>query len=92
MNLIIQRSFYLKLDRQLKYISFDKPRAAHKFRKDIFVKIKEIPSRPMSYKKSDFFEDERFREMIFKGYRVVFEIRKDLIVVFAFHNWEDDLK
>ena len=92
MNLIIQRSFYLKLDRQLKYIAFDKPKAANKFRKDIFVKINEIPSRPMSYKKSSFFDDERFRELIFKGYRVVFEIRKDLISVFGFHKWEEDLK
>lgn len=82
----------MKLGRQLKFIATNKPEAAHRFRKEILEKIGEIPSRPMSYKKSDFFDDIRFREMIFKGYRVVFEIREDFISVFGFHKWEDGLK
>jgi len=45
-----------------------------------------------SHKKCDFFDDQNIRELIYKGYRIVFEIRENEIVVFGFHKWEDELR
>lgn len=88
----IAKPFYLKLNRQVLYIAKDKPIAAKKFKKDVLLEIKKIPTRAYSYKKSDFFDDNDIREMIFKGYRIIFEIKTTEIIVFGFHKWEDTLK
>ncbi len=83
--------FRAKLHRQINYIAKDKPMAARKFKKNIYAEIKKIPERKYSYKKSDFFDDNEIREMIFKGYRIIFDIKQSEIIVFGFHKWEDSL-
>ena len=69
MNIIISDKFYNKLNRQIKHIAKDKPETAIKFRKAILSEIAKISHRSLSYKKSEFFEDEKIRELIYKGYR-----------------------
>ncbi|TDX84421.1 type II toxin-antitoxin system RelE/ParE family toxin [Epilithonimonas xixisoli] len=91
MKLVISNKFYKKLDRQVKYIAKDKPETAIKFRKSILSEIRKIPGRMWSYRQSEFFEDEKIRELIFKGYRIVFEIGEENILVFGFHKWENTL-
>jgi len=92
LQLLISRKFYEKLNRQVKYIAKDKPSAAVKFRKNVLQEITKIPDRMRSHKKCDFFDDQNIRELIYKGYRIVFEIRENEIVVFGFHKWEDELR
>lgn len=43
---------------------------------------------------SKFFDDENIRDLIVKGYCMLYKIEKDnnIIMVFGFHKWEDDLK
>lgn len=86
--------FRKKVERQIQYISKDKPNAAKNFRKEIFSEIRKIPQMPYKNKKSKFFDDENVRELIVKGYSIIYVIEKELnkIVVFTFHKWEDDLK
>lgn len=91
MSLIISDKFYKKLDSQIKFIAKDKPETAIRFRKHILLEVRKIPDRMWSYKQSEFFEDEKIRELIFKGYRIVFEIGEENILVFGFHKWENNL-
>ncbi|MNK24090.1 hypothetical protein D3C87_423930 [compost metagenome] len=91
MKVVISDKFYKKLDQQVKYIAKDKSETAIKFRKSILLEVKKIPDRMWSYKQSEFFEDEKIRELIFKGYRIVFEIGEENILIFGFHKWENDL-
>jgi plasmid stabilization system protein ParE len=91
MKITYDPTFTKKLERQIEYIKGDKHQAARKFKKDIISKIKEIPSYPKSYRKSIFFEDENIRDLIFKGYVVLFKIAKNQIVVFGFVKWEEGL-
>lgn len=92
MRIIISERFYNKLENQVEYIARDKKSEAIKFKKNILLEIGKIPSRKFSYRKSDFFDDENIREMIFMGYRIVFEITTEHVLVFGFHKWEEDLK
>lgn len=91
MKVIISASFYKKLNNQVKYIAKDKPSIAFKFRKNVLIEIRKIPDRIWSYKKSEFFDDDHIRESIYKGYRIVFEVRQDCILIFGFHKWEETL-
>lgn len=87
-------AFRKKVERQIQYISRDKPGAAKNFRKIILKEIRNIPSMPFKNKKCKFFEDENIRELLVMGYSIIYNVEKvsDKIVVFAFHKWEDDLK
>lgn len=92
MKTTVTKRFYQKLDKQIEFISKDKPVAAIQFKNDILDEIEKIAFSPLIYRKSPFFEDENIREMIFKGYRVVFSIKKNEILVFGFYKWESGLK
>ncbi len=61
----------------LEYIAKDKLSASQKFRKELFKEIKNIPNFPYKHRKSFYFDDSNIRDVIFKGYTVVYEIRKD---------------
>ena len=68
MKVVFKESFLYRLESQIEFISQDSPVRARKFKADLFKRIKEIPTRPLSYRKSIYFEDEAIRELIFKGY------------------------
>ena len=84
MKVKILSSFSMKLADQVEYIAFDKPLAARKFKEDILKLLKEIPTNPFSFRKSIYFDDANIREVIFKGYKIVFRITEDSIEVFGF--------
>ncbi len=94
MKLRILNSFRNKLNEQVRYIAEDKPGAARKFKTDILKRIKEIPSMPYACRRSIFFERDDIRDIIFKGYVVVYKIDKkmDRIIIFGFSKYKDTLK
>lgn len=89
MKIEITNNFSSKLKRQISYISKDKPEAARKFNKLILEKIKHLSKMPYQNRKSIFFDDDNTRDLIIKGYLIVYEIipNENRIVVFAFHKW-----
>lgn len=58
MKIKILKSFTDKFNRQLLYISADKPLAAKKFRINVISEIKKITEFPYKHRQSIFFEDE----------------------------------
>jgi len=92
MKVRISKGFRDCLKKQLEYIARDKPGAARTFKTEIINKIKEIPEMPYSYRKSIFFNRSDTRELIYKGYIVVFKVndRNDTIEVFGFTRWEEN--
>ena len=92
-KLKISDRFYQKLENQVCYIAEDKPNVAKKFKRELLLNIKKISDFPYSYRKSPFFEEETIRELIFKGYRIIFEINEaeNTIEVFGLHKWENEL-
>lgn len=94
MKIEITDNFRKKFRRQIHYISLDKPQSAKKINKLVFQEIRKLAEMPFKKRKSIFFDDENIRDLIVKGYIIVYEIipSEDRIVVFAFYKWEDGLK
>ncbi len=92
MKLKISKSFKDKLNNQVKFIAKDKPSAARKFKSEIIKRIKEIPQMPFKNRKSLFFDREDIRDLIYKGYIIVYKIsdREKTIEVFGFTKYEDN--
>jgi plasmid stabilization system protein ParE len=88
MKLVFKSTFIARLENQIEYISLDSPKRARKFKSELFSRIKEIPSNPYLYRKSVYFEDESVRDLIYKGYTVVFRINSDRIEIFGFINYQ----
>ncbi len=94
MNIVYTESFTERLKSQVKFISKDNITAAKKFKKNVVLKILEIPQNPFRYRKSVYFNDDLIRDLIYKGYTIVFRINKELdkIEIFGFIKYQDGLE
>jgi plasmid stabilization system protein ParE len=90
MKIVFKDTFLNRLESQIEYISLDSRTRAVKFKSDLFKKIKEIPQRPHSYRKSIYYEDETIRDLIFKGYTIVFRLTEKSIEVFGFVKFQNE--
>ncbi|MFC4685668.1 type II toxin-antitoxin system RelE/ParE family toxin [Epilithonimonas pallida] len=93
MKIEITSSFRDKLKRQIQYISKDKPQAARKFNQLVFQEIRKLSDNPKKNRISIFFDDKNIRDLVIKGYLIVYEIlpHENKIVVFGFYKWEENL-
>lgn len=93
MEVRLQDSFLQKLNRQVAYISADKPGAARKFKDELIKRIKSLQYHPLKCRKSIYFDDPRIRDLIFKGYTITYKIDEALkqITVFGIVKYEEGL-
>lgn len=86
-------SFREQLNNQVKYIARDKPQAARQFKNNLLAQVKRIGQSPMTHRKSIFFDDVLYRDMVFNGYKVVFRIDKlqNTVFVIGLVNMQKDV-
>lgn len=89
MRVEFQDSFIAKLNRQVQYISADKPAAARKFKNDLLLKCKNLSEHPFKFKNSIYFDRDDIRDLTFKGYTVVYKVQTEQITVFALIKHEE---
>ena len=58
----------------LEYIARDKISASENFRDELDDIIDNLSNSPYKYRKSKYFDDENIRDMIYKGYTIVYKI------------------
>ena len=63
------------------FIALDNLERAEKFKNDIIDKISSLDFMPKRCRKSTLANDESIRDLIFKGYIIVFKIQNDTIKV-----------
>jgi plasmid stabilization system protein ParE len=90
MKIVLKDTFLLRLERQIEFISLDSPTRARKFKNELFKRIKEIPSNPYRYRKSIYFNEKLIRDLVFKGYTLVFRITNENIEVFGFVKFQKE--
>ena len=92
MKIKITPYFRNRLSAQVEFIAIDKTTAARNFKTDILNCIKEIPKSPYAYRRSIFFNRADVRDMIFKGYIVVFKVDESnqIIEIFGFCKWQEN--
>jgi len=74
MQIKLDEEFEKNFETIFKHISKDKILASKNFKKELFQQIKNIPNFPYKYRKSIYFDDENIRDMIFKGYTIVYKV------------------
>lgn len=84
MKVVFKDTFVSRLENQLEYIASNNPGNARVFKNELLKKIKSIPNHPLKHRKSIFFNDQNIRDLIFKGYTVVYRINTNQIEVFGF--------
>jgi len=93
MKIKITKSFRNKLNDQVVFIAKDKPAAARKFKSDLLKLIHKIPETPYKNRKSIFFNRNDIRDLVFKGYVIVYKIdeKANEIQVFGFSKYQEHL-
>jgi plasmid stabilization system protein ParE len=88
MRIIFKDTFIYRLENQLDFIAQNNPANSRKFKNELFNLIKSIPSNPRKHRKSIWYDDEDIRDLIFKGYTIVYRINKTTIEVFGFVKYQ----
>ncbi len=93
MKIKITRSFQEKLRDQIEFIAKDKPSIARKFKNELLERIRNVSTMPYKSRKSIFFDREEIRDLVYKGYVIVYRINlnENFIEVFGFIKYQDNL-
>ncbi len=89
MKIIFKDTFVDRLENQVEFIAIDSPLNARKFKNKLLVRIKQISRNPYQYRKSIYFNDINIRDMIFKGYTIVFRITDTTVEVFGYVKYQN---
>jgi plasmid stabilization system protein ParE len=87
MNIEKKPKFVFALSRIVSYIATDKPSAAKKFENKLNSKIKQIPNFPYKYRTSIYFQDDRYRDLVYKGYTIIYKIQQETIIILDIFKW-----
>ena len=75
MIIIYKPTFFKQLKQIIEYIAQDKPSASMKFKNELKERINLIPDNPIMYRQSKYFEDKNIRDMVHKGYTIIYRVR-----------------
>ena len=79
----------------LDYIAQDKLSASENFLNELDKLINNLSTFPFKFRKSQYFDDENIRDMIYNGYTVIYRInetQKSIDIVRIFHKNKPPLK
>ena len=79
----------------LDYIAQDKLSASENFLNELDKLINNLSNFPFKFRKSKYFDDDNIRDMIYKGYTVVYrvnETKNSIDIVRVFHKNKPPLK
>ncbi|MDD2449206.1 MAG: type II toxin-antitoxin system RelE/ParE family toxin [Sulfurimonas sp.] len=88
MKIRFEESFIDSLALKLEYIAKDNPLAARKFKDELIASCRDIIHMPYKHRKSIYHDDENIRDLIFKGYTIIYMIEDELISIFALIHQE----
>ena len=89
MKILKKRKFIKNLSLIFEYIAKDKPLAAKQFKEELYNKIENLKNFPKMYRKSIYFDNENYRDLIFKGYTVIYKIEDDKILILDIFKWSE---
>jgi len=73
----------------LRRIANDKPSAAKKFEQELNQRIKNLINFPYQYRPSYYFEDEAYRDLIYKGYTIIYKVKNETIMILEIFKWQE---
>ncbi len=73
----------------LKYIAKDKKSSAEKFEKELNKMLMLLKDNPQMYRKSYYFDDERYRDFIYSGYTIIYKVEEEKILILEIFKWQN---
>ncbi len=89
MTIVRDRYFSQQLHGILKQINRDKVSASIQFERELNQKIKNLVDFPYQYRASYYFEDPAYRDLVYKGYTVIYKVEAKRIVILEIFKWQD---
>lgn len=86
MNIVFTENFEIRLKAILDFIALHSVSRAVLFHNELYAKIAKIPQMPHSFRKNQLLNNENVRDMIYKGYVVVFKIVPESIVILSIYK------
>ena len=77
MGIVYSEPYRSSLYKIWDFIAEDSLVRADEFLKKLTTQIEDIPNMPFMYRQSAYFDDNSIRDMIYKGYTVVFYINEE---------------
>ena len=93
MQIIYQPKFINSFDNIWDYIAQDSKSRANKFKREIKKLIEDIHHMPYKCRKSIYFNDDNIRDLIFKGYTIVYKVdeSKEQITIIGIKKYKAEL-
>jgi len=91
---IVRSTKYTKaLKEQMKFISLDSKKRALEFKSEIDKHVNDLSHMPFKCRKSIYFQDETIRDLVYKGYTIVYKIDKikAVITIIGMTKYQDEL-
>ena len=94
MKILYHENFTTELITIWNFIALDSTQRANEFAQSLRKKIKILPESPYMYRKSTYFDDENLRDLVYKGYVVVYKINFDnnSIVILGINKYKKTIK
>lgn len=89
MHIEFKESFFKRFEAQLRFIASDSPKNAQKFKNELLNQIRSLVSHPLKCRKSIYFDDESIRDLVYKGYTIVYRIHEDKIEIFGLTKYQE---
>ena len=89
MKIEFDPEFMIALVEQLDRIAEDKPSAAREFRQALITQCKSLVDMPYRCRKSIYYDDEHVRDLVFRGYVIVYMIQDDMIIITSLINQQN---
>ena len=86
MKIIETKKFKKEIKTIALYIKKDKPSVSIEFVSALKEQINDLVNFPYKYRKSIYFDDENIRDMIFRGYTIIYEVKENSIEVISIFN------
>jgi len=93
MRIVRSKKYTLSLKDVMKYISLDSKSRAISFKNEIDNQINSLVDMPYRCRKSIYFDDNTKRDLIYKGYTIVYKIdeNKGIITVIGMKKYKNEL-
>jgi len=93
MKIIRSKKYILSLQNIIIYISKDSKKRAVNFKNELEKIVNDLVNMPYKFRQSIYFTDKNKRDLIFKGYTIVYKIdeEKDTITIIGIKKYQNSL-
>ena len=93
MQIVKSTKFNNQFKEVLYFIALDNKSNAKNFKNELIYKMNDLVNMPFKFRQSIYFQDENIRDLIFKGYTIVYRVNESLqtITIIGIKKCQDDL-